>query len=176
MSGSADQNLAATPSGKDVEVEWNKRDRWKSLVGQVWVEAPDAPRRAKPACPKDRDAGLGQVRNELVCWYRKYAAEQPAGDQERYERAESDATLRRGSLWAPKHSLPLSESRRRWWRVRFRAKPARLCATSRRFTGTGLVQAAKRRARGDGRFSTIHTVAFLIAGKFGIDNINPHAA
>ena len=40
----------------------------------------------------------------------------------------------------------------------------------------GLFQAAKRKARGYGRFSTIRTVIFLIAGKLNFSHINPHTA
>lgn len=40
----------------------------------------------------------------------------------------------------------------------------------------GLFQAAKRKARGYGRFSTIRTVIFLIAGKLDFAKINPHAS
>ena len=40
----------------------------------------------------------------------------------------------------------------------------------------GLFQAAKRRARGFTRLSTIKTVIFLIAGKLDFHAINPHAA
>ena len=40
----------------------------------------------------------------------------------------------------------------------------------------GLFQAAKRKARGYGRFSTIRTVIFLIAGKLDFSNFNPHTA
>ncbi|UEN99750.1 transposase [Acidiferrobacter thiooxydans] len=43
----------------------------------------------------------------------------------------------------------------------------------------GLVQAAKRKARkarGYGRFSTIRTVIFLIAGRRDFSQINPHMA
>ena len=39
----------------------------------------------------------------------------------------------------------------------------------------GLLQAAKRRARGFQRLSTIKTVIFLIAGKLGLQAINPDA-
>ena len=39
----------------------------------------------------------------------------------------------------------------------------------------GLFQAAKRRARGFTRMSTIRTVIFLIAGKLDFHAINPHA-
>lgn len=40
----------------------------------------------------------------------------------------------------------------------------------------GLFQAAKRKARGYGSFSTIRTVVFLLAGKIDFSKINPHAA
>lgn len=39
-----------------------------------------------------------------------------------------------------------------------------------------LFQAAKRKARGYGNFSTIRTVIFLLAGKLDFSKINPHAA
>jgi transposase len=38
----------------------------------------------------------------------------------------------------------------------------------------GLFQAAKRKARGYGRFQTIRTVIFLIAGKLNFAGVNPH--
>jgi transposase len=40
----------------------------------------------------------------------------------------------------------------------------------------GLFQAAKRKARGYGNFSTIRAVVFLLAGKLDFSTINPHAA
>jgi transposase len=40
----------------------------------------------------------------------------------------------------------------------------------------GLFQAAKRKARGYRRFSTIRTIIFLIAGKLDFRMLNPHAA
>jgi transposase len=40
----------------------------------------------------------------------------------------------------------------------------------------GLFQAAKRKARGYGRASTIRTVIFLLAGKLDFSTLNPHAA
>ena len=40
----------------------------------------------------------------------------------------------------------------------------------------GLFQAAKRKARGYGSFSTMRTVVFLLAGKLDFSKINPHAA
>jgi len=40
----------------------------------------------------------------------------------------------------------------------------------------GLFQAAKRKARGYTRFTTMRTVLFLIAGKLDFTPLNPHAA
>ena len=40
----------------------------------------------------------------------------------------------------------------------------------------GLFQAAKRKARGCRRLSTVRTVIFLIAGKLNFQTLNPHAA
>jgi len=39
----------------------------------------------------------------------------------------------------------------------------------------GLFQAAKRKARGFVRFTTMRTVLFLIAGKLDFTKLNPHA-
>lgn len=109
----ARQYLAAITFGKEVEVRWTKRDRWRRIVGLVWVEAPDAPCRGKPACPKSLDAGLAQVQIGLAWWYRKYAAEQSAADQDHYEQAESQAKAKRAGLWAEKDPIPPWEWRRR---------------------------------------------------------------
>ena len=40
----------------------------------------------------------------------------------------------------------------------------------------GLFQAAKRKARGYTKFSTMRTVLFLIAGKLDFSAFNPHAS
>jgi transposase len=40
----------------------------------------------------------------------------------------------------------------------------------------GLFQAAKRKARGYGRFKTMRTVIFLIAGNLNFSTVNPYAA
>lgn len=53
---------------------------------------------------------------------------------------------------------------------------AQTCQTNGFFEAlNGLLQAAKRRARGFGRFSTIRVVIFLISAKLYFSMINPHA-
>lgn len=66
--------------GKDVDVQWSKRDRYQRIVGKVLVADPTCQRR----CPKTLDAGLAQVTAGLAWWYRKYAKEQSAEDAQRY--------------------------------------------------------------------------------------------
>jgi len=42
--------------GKEVDVHWNKRDRYQRIVGTVWVQPVSF-----PTCPKTLDAGLAQL-------------------------------------------------------------------------------------------------------------------
>jgi endonuclease YncB( thermonuclease family) len=100
------QNLARLTFGKDVRVEWTKRDRYQRIVGKVWVESPDAPCRGNPECPKTLDAGLAQLTVGLSWWFRKYANEQSAEDRGRYEHAEFEAKIRRVGLWSEKAPIP----------------------------------------------------------------------
>lgn len=107
------QKLGALAFGKDVKVEWNKRDRYGRTVGKVWVESPDAPCRGKPGCPKTLDVGLAQLTQGLAWWYRTYANEQSPEDQGRYEHAEFGAKIRRSGLWSEKNPTPPWEWRHR---------------------------------------------------------------
>ena len=108
----ARQNLGALLFGKDVRIEWTKRDRYGRIVGKVWVESPDAPCRGRPGCPKPLDAGLAQVMSGWAWWYRKYAGEQSTEDRGRYEQAEFDAKIRRAGLWAETNPMPPWDYRR----------------------------------------------------------------
>ena len=65
------ENLSRLVFGKDVRVEWDKRDRYKRIVGKVWVQPASC-----PTCPMTLDAGHAQITVGLAWWYRKYASEQ----------------------------------------------------------------------------------------------------
>ena len=78
------RSLSTLVFGKDVDVQWSKRDRYKRIIGKVLVIDPTCQRQ----CPKTLDAGLAQVTAGLAWWYRKYAKEQSAEDAQRYELAE----------------------------------------------------------------------------------------
>lgn len=97
------ESMSGLVFGKEVDVLWNKRDRYRRLVGKVMVADPlcrNAP------CAKTTDAGLVQVTTGLAWWYRKYAREQFPVDALRYARAEQEAQARRIGLWSDKSAIP----------------------------------------------------------------------
>lgn len=57
------QNLAALAFGKDVTVQWDKRDRYGRIVGKVMVEARDAPCRGTSDCHDSRRRNNGHSRS-----------------------------------------------------------------------------------------------------------------
>lgn len=104
------ESLSWLVFGKDVDVEWSKRDRYQRIVGKVTVADPNC---RMSTCPKILDAGFGQVSAGLAWWYRKYAREQSAEDGERYEVAEQEARSRRVGLWSDGEPTPPWDWRKR---------------------------------------------------------------
>lgn len=92
------QNLAGMVFGKDVLVEWNKRDRDRRKVGVVLING--------------HDANLEQVRAGMAWWYRQYAREQTLDDSRFYEQAEAEARAAKRGLWADPAPVPPWEFRR----------------------------------------------------------------
>jgi endonuclease YncB( thermonuclease family) len=82
---------------KEVRVEFNKHDRYGRILGKVLVKPPDC-----PTCGKTLDVGLAQITTGMAWWYRKYANEQSAEDQGRYEFAEQEARAKKAGLWKDK--------------------------------------------------------------------------
>jgi len=97
------QSMSALVFGKEVEVQWAKRDRYRRIVGKVMIAAPSCRR---DRCPKTLDAGLAQITSGLAWWYQKYAKDQAAGDAGRYALAEQEARAKRAGLWGDGHSIP----------------------------------------------------------------------
>ncbi len=102
------QNLSRLVFGKDVLVEWEKRDRYKRIVGKVWVQPASC-----PTCPMTLDAGHAQITVGLAWWFRKYAREQSPQDRGAYEFSEQEARARRVGLWSNPDPMPPWEWRRR---------------------------------------------------------------
>jgi len=95
------ENLSRLVFDRDVRVEWEKRDKYKRIVGTVWVQPVSC-----PTCPKTLDAGLAQLTVGLAWWYRKYAKEQSPEAAGRYEFAEQEARAKRAGLWADADPVP----------------------------------------------------------------------
>ena len=101
-------NLSRLVFGKDVRVEWQKRDKYKRIVGKVWVQPADC-----PTCPMTLDAGHAQITVGLAWWYRKYASEQSPQDRGAYEFSEQESKAKRVGLWSDPNPTPPWEWRRR---------------------------------------------------------------
>lgn len=97
------ESLSKLVFGKDVDVEWKKRDRYQRIVGKVLVAEPTC---QSVGCPKSLDAGFAQLTVGLAWWYRKYASEQSPGDAQRYESAEQEARSRHAGLWSDGQPTP----------------------------------------------------------------------
>ncbi|WP_291981782.1 thermonuclease family protein [Candidatus Accumulibacter sp. ACC005] len=95
------QTMSALLFGKQVDVRWVKRDRYRRIVGKVMVQPADC-----RTCPKTLDAGLAQITMGLAWWYKKYAKDQAAEDAGRYEFAEHEARAKSAGLWADRQPTP----------------------------------------------------------------------
>lgn len=93
------EHLSDQVFGRDVTVDWLKRDRYGRIVGKVLVGG--------------MDADLEQVRAGLAWHYKKYASEQTAEDRAAYARAEDEARAARRGLWREAGQVPPWEWRRR---------------------------------------------------------------
>lgn len=102
------ENLSRLVFNKEVRVEWEKRDRYKRIVGKVWVQPASC-----PTCPMTLDAGHAQITVGLAWWYRKYATEQSPQDRGAYEFSEQEARAKRVGLWRDDVPMPPWEWRHR---------------------------------------------------------------
>jgi endonuclease YncB( thermonuclease family) len=78
--------------GKDVVVEWSKRDRYGRTIGVVMVDG--------------QDAGLTLLRAGLAWHYKQYQREQTPAQREQYGTAEETARAERVGLWADDDPMP----------------------------------------------------------------------
>lgn len=102
------QHLSELVLGKEVRVEWRKRDRYGRIVGKLTLQSPPC-----ATCPKTLDAGLAQLEAGLAWWDREARREQSLSDQGYYEYAEFDAKARRIGLWQDAAPMPPWEWRKK---------------------------------------------------------------
>ncbi len=92
------KHLASIVAGKQVTVEYQKRDRYGRIVGKVLLDGVDA-------C-------LGQVKAGFAWHYKKYQHEQSPEDRQLYADAEIRARNERLGLWRENNPNPPWEHRR----------------------------------------------------------------
>ena len=96
---SATREMRRIAAGKDVRVDWYKKDRWGRLIGNVFVDG--------------EDVGLLMVERGMAWHFKRYAHEQTAGDREAYAQAEKAARAARRGLWSDPQPIPPWDWRRR---------------------------------------------------------------
>ncbi len=92
------KHLLSIVAGKQVTVQYQKRDRYGRIVGKIWVDGVDA-------C-------LEQVKAGLAWHYKKYQHEQSLEDRQLYADAENQARNERLGLWRENNPIPPWEHRR----------------------------------------------------------------
>jgi len=107
----ATENLARLTGNRPARLEWYKQDRWKRLIGTVWVHSPDTSCR-NIDCPKTLDVGMAQLTQGLAWHFKRYAHEQPEEERERYSFAEHEAKSKRVGLWSDPDPVPPWEWRK----------------------------------------------------------------
>ena len=85
-------NLSDLVFGKNVIVEYSKKDRYGRTVGKILINGVDA--------------NLEQVKAGMAWHYKKYAKEQLFEDRETYARAEEQASAGRRGLWSEAEPVP----------------------------------------------------------------------
>ena len=93
------QSLSGMVAGKTVSVDWNKRDRYKRIVGKVLLDG--------------RDVNLEQVRRGMAWHYKAYEREQDVEDRSVYAQAEYEAQQGKVGLWVDPKAIPPWDFRNR---------------------------------------------------------------
>ena len=95
----ATRELRRQVAGQPIVVEWNKRDRWKRLIGIVRLNG--------------EDMNLHMVERSLAWHFKRYADEQSPAARDAYSAAEKVAQSARRGLWSDPAPIPPWEWRKR---------------------------------------------------------------
>ncbi len=89
---------ASLVAGKQVTVKWDKRDRYRRIVGFVIVDG--------------EDVNFAQVKAGTAWFYRYYQNELSLENRKLYAQAEDEPRANKGGLWQDKNPIPPWEHRR----------------------------------------------------------------
>ena len=107
------QGLVELLSGEAVTIEYEKRDRYKRIVGKVLVDPPGEVFCMALDCVKKIDVGLEQIIAGLAWHYKYYQMEQSEEDRRLYSEAEREARTKLLGLWKDEEPMAPWE-----WRAR----------------------------------------------------------
>ncbi len=107
------QGLNKLVSGRIVTIEYEKRDRYKRIIGKVLVDPPGEVFCMALDCVKKIDAGLEQIKSGLAWHYKRYQMEQSEVDRRLYSEAELKSRARQIGLWVSKDKIPPWQWRRK---------------------------------------------------------------
>lgn len=93
------KSLSDMVYGKQVDVNWDKRDRYGRIIGKVSID--------------QIDVCVEQVRRGMAWHYKQFQREQSEADQESYAAAENWARANRVGLWRDASPVPPWAFRRR---------------------------------------------------------------
>jgi endonuclease YncB( thermonuclease family) len=82
---------------KNIEVFWDKRDRYQRILGKVFLS--------------DKDICLEQIKRGMAWHYKKYQGEQSSEDRKSYSLAETNARSAHIGLWADESPVEPSDFR-----------------------------------------------------------------
>lgn len=91
------KSLSNLVFNKDVEISWEKRDRYQRILGKVLLNG--------------QDICLEQVRTGMAWHYKQYQRDQTPEDRTKYSRAEDEARKNRIGLWSDEMPMRPSEFR-----------------------------------------------------------------
>ena len=86
------QSLSDLAYGRQVLVEWNKKDKYGRIVGKVIIDG--------------QDINIVQVQRGMAWHFKEYAKEQSEEDQAAYAQAERAASAARVGLWQDLDPIP----------------------------------------------------------------------
>lgn len=105
----ATAELASLAKNKRVIVDWTKTDRYRRIIGVVWVAPEDC-----SVCKPTVDIGLALIGDGLAWHYRAYERDQSIDERRDYRQAEAGARARNAGLWTDADPTPPWD----WRRVR----------------------------------------------------------
>lgn len=85
--------------GRQVDVNWGKRDRYGRIIGKIVAE--------------DADICLEQIRRGMAWHYKQYQCDQSTEDRRAYAAAEDSARANHVGLWRDANPVPPREFRHR---------------------------------------------------------------